>query len=91
MSDCLRVAERLDGFNSRTKQYELVSEPSILRCDVLVNSELATQRERNRSDETKFHEIHGRSEFFTSASSLAKPVMRQVSSRFGSAGGSASR
>ena len=85
------MAEKLDGFVQPNEQYKLDSEPSILRCDVQVNSEGETQWEGNRSDETKLHEIHGRSEFFTPASSLAKPVMRQASSRFASAGESASR
>ena len=32
--------ERWTALTSRTKQYELDSEPSILRCDVLVHSEV---------------------------------------------------
>ena len=54
------LAETWTALTSRTKQYKLDSEPSILRCDVLISSDVETQREGNRSDETKLHEIHGR-------------------------------
>jgi hypothetical protein len=69
MSDCLRVAERLDGFvqPNETLGTRLRAEHSGV-CNVLVNSEVETQREGNRSDETKLHEIHGRSEFFSKLS-----------------------
>jgi hypothetical protein len=91
MSDCLRATEKLDGFDQPNEQYKLDSEPSILKCHVQGNSEVDTQCEGNRSNETRLHESHGAQNLSTPASSLAKSVKRQVSSRFGSAGESASR
>lgn len=40
MPDCLRVLKSWTALISRTTQYELDSESSILRCDVLVKSEV---------------------------------------------------